>query len=270
MKKLNYKNLLHLLLWVFSISGLLMSWSFAAKKQSHAKVKQISISIDNPAENDFIDEFDVKYFLEERHQQLQNNEVSNINIRALEKALNSHPAIENSEISYEVNGELTIQVKQRRPMLRILNQNGESYYIDSTGKIMPLSFKSSSRVLVVNGFLNEPYARRYQFSINDLLKNESLKSLTLLDEIYELTQNIYADSCLSKLIHQIYVNEQEEFLLVPMIGKQEIILGKTDNLSHKLNKLKLFYKEGLNKTDSWNKYKSINLKYKNIVVCTKH
>ncbi len=31
----------------------------------------------------------------------------------------------------------------------------------------------------------------------------------------------------------------------------------------------LFYKQGINKTDSWNKYSSLNLKYKNMVVCTK-
>jgi hypothetical protein len=31
----------------------------------------------------------------------------------------------------------------------------------------------------------------------------------------------------------------------------------------------MFYTEGLNKTDGWNKYSIINIKYKNQVVCTK-
>lgn len=155
-------------------------------------------------------------------------------------------------------------------MLRVFNSSGESYYIDSTGRIMPLSFKSTSRVLVANGFLNEPFARRYQFSMQDINNNENLKAITKLDDLYEITGKLYADSCLRSLIHQIYVDQNGEFVLIPAIGKQQILLGKSaDDLSHKLNKLKLFYLEGLNKTDSWNKYSSINLKYKNIVVCTK-
>jgi cell division protein FtsQ len=268
-KKLNYKKILRLFLWIFGLAGLLSSWSFASKKQGQTHVQQVSISITNPGENDFIDEFDVKSFFEERNDQIENSVVSKINLNDLEKALNTHPAVENAEISYEVTGELKIQVKQRRPMVRIINQNGESYYIDSTGRIMPLSYKSTSRVLVANGFLNEPFIRRNQFSMKEIASNESLSSVTLLDDIYEITNKIYADSCLSKLIHQIYVNEDQEFILIPVLGKQEIMVGRIDLLSEKLTKLKLFYNEGLNKTDSWNKYKSINLKYKNIVVCTK-
>ncbi|MBK7817541.1 MAG: hypothetical protein IPJ60_08285 [Sphingobacteriaceae bacterium] len=58
-------------------------------------------------------------------------------------------------------------------------------------------------------------------------------------------------------------------MLTPVVGDQSILLGKNQDLDVKLNKLKLFYSEGLNKTNSWNKYSTINLKFKNLVVCTK-
>ena len=268
--KLKYKKLIHVFIWLFALAGLFSSWSFAIKKQNGYPVSQISIYITNPSENDFIDEPDVQTFFQESGVQFENKQVSNINLFDLEKSLNTHPAVENAELTYDVNGFLKILVKQRRPMLRVFNSSGESYYIDSTGRIMPLSFKSTSRVLVANGFLNEPFARRYQFSMQDINNNENLKAITKLDDLYEITGKLYADSCLRSLIHQIYVDQNGEFVLIPAIGKQQILLGKSaDDLSHKLNKLKLFYLEGLNKTDSWNKYSSINLKYKNIVVCTK-
>lgn len=269
MKKINYKKIISFVLWIFAISGLITSWSFAAKKQESVKINHVSIDILNPSENEFINEADVKTFFEERNDKLINNEVKNIDITNLEKALNSNPAVESADISYDINGDMKISVKQRRPMVRVFNFNGESYYIDSLSKLMPLSFKSTGRVLVANGYIFEPYARRYNYSVDQISKNANFKAVSVLDDVYEISKAIYSDSLLTNLIHQIYVTPDRNFVLTPIVGQQSIILGPNEDLNIKLNKLKLFYTEGLNKTDSWNKYSTINLKFKNLVVCTK-
>lgn len=269
MAKINYKKLTTLVLWVFAITGLILSWSFSEKKQNSAKVKHISVEIVNPSENEFINESDVKEFFTERNDAILNNEIKNIDITNLEKALNSNAAVENAEISYDINGDFKISVKQRRPLVRIFNANGESYYIDSLSKLMPLSYKSTGRVIIATGSIYEPYGRRYQYSVNQISQNANFKEVSVLDDIYEISTKIYADSLLSNLIHQIFVTPEKDFILVPVVGNQSILLGSTEELNQKLNKLKLFYKEGLSKTDSWNKYSTINLKFKNLVVCTK-
>jgi len=269
MTKINYKKLSTLVLWIFAISGLILSWSFSQKKQSSIKVKHISVDIVNPSDIEFINESDVKAFFTERNDNILDSEIKNIDITLLEKALNSNPAVENAEISYDINGDLKISVKQRRPLVRIFNASGESYYIDSLSKLMPLSFKSTGRVIVASGSIYEPYARRHQFSVNQISQNKNFKEISVLDDIYEISKQIYADTLLSNLIHQIYVTSERDFILVPLVGNQSILLGSCDELDLKLNKLKLFYKEGLSKTNSWNKYSTINLKFKNLVVCTK-
>lgn len=269
MKKINYKKIITIVLWVFAISGLATSWSFAAKKQTASKVKSVTIDIVNPSEHEYINESDVESFFTERNDKIIDNEVKNINITDLEKALNSNPAVENAEISYDINGDFKISVKQRRPLVRIINSSGESYYIDSTSKLMPLSFKSTGRVIVASGSIYEPYARRYNYSIDQIMANTNFKQVSILDDIYLISKRIYADSLLTDMIHQIYVTPEREFVLIPIIGGHSISLGNTDDLDVKLNKLSLFYTQGLNKTDSWNKYSTINLKYKNLVVCTK-
>lgn len=269
MKKINYKKILSFALWVFAISGLATSWSFAAKKQTASKVNSITIDIVNPSEHEYINESDVESFFVDRNDIIVNNEVKNINITDLEKALNSHPAVENAEISYDINGDFKISVKQRRPLVRIINSTGESYYIDSTSKLMPLSYKSTGRVIVASGAIYEPYDRRYNYSIEQIMENENFKEVSVLDDIYLISQRIYSDSLLSNMIHQIYVTPEKEFILTPIIGGHSIALGNAEDLDVKMNKLSLFYTQGLNKTDSWNKYATINLKYKNLVVCTK-
>lgn len=134
---------------------------------------------------------------------------------------------------------------------------------------MPLSDKYTARVIVATGNIIEPYAIRHTLSVDDITKNKTYASLSVLDDIYTVATYINKDSILSNLIHQINITNENELELYPSIGDHKIVFGSVENIEDKFNKLKLFYKEGLNKTDGWNKYAIVNIKYKNQVVCTK-
>jgi cell division protein FtsQ len=56
--------------------------------------------------------------------------------------------------------------------------------------------------------------------------------------------------------------------LVPKIGKQLIIFGDAADAREKLENLATFYRKVMSQKD-WDLYKTINLKYKNQVVCSK-
>lgn len=243
--------------------------AFVSKKEKSVVAKQLEITVNQTGENDFVDEDDIKQYFEERNDVLVNTELKNININTLEKALNAHPAIENADLSVSVNGDLKINVLQRTPLVRVINMSGESYYIDTQSKLMPLSDKFTARVLVVNGFIHEPFARRNMYSVKDIEKNDIFKEVSILDDIYEMATYISKDSVLNPLIQQLSVNNEKEFEMYPAIGNHKIIFGEAKDIEEKFEKLKLFYKEGLNKTDNWNRYSEVNLKYKNQVVCTK-
>ena len=64
------------------------------------------------------------------------------------------------------------------------------------------------------------------------------------------------------------MNANGDMELVPRVGDHTILIGDDQQIHEKFEKLFLFYMEGLNKA-GWNKYKVINLKYKDQVVCTK-
>ncbi|MBK9283111.1 MAG: hypothetical protein IPM51_02190 [Sphingobacteriaceae bacterium] len=269
MKKINYKKILHLLIWTFSISGLLVSFSFVSKSEKQISVNRLNISILNNTENQFLSEADIRAYFEQSGTKILNQKFAEINIPKLERLLNVHPAIENAEVSAELNGEISVNVLQRTPICRIINADGESYYIDSQNKLMPLNENYSARVIVVNGNLNEPFARRYQLTVDEIAGSEVYKKVSLLDDIVAVVHVINQDSTLSSLIHQININEEQEIELFPAIGNHKIVFGEAKDIEQKFNRLKLFYTEGLNKADAWNKYSIINLKYKNQVVCTK-
>ena len=69
-------------------------------------------------------------------------------------------------------------------------------------------------------------------------------------------------------IEQVYVNADGELELIPRVGNQTILFGDEKGMEEKFSKLYTFYKEGLSKT-GWNQYKTINVTFKDQVVCSK-
>lgn len=269
MKNIKLKKILILVLWITVASSVVFILGFVNAQEKNTKGKSLNINITNQDENLFIDESDIIKFLKERNDSLINQPFKDINVNEIEKALNTHPAIAKADVSVDVDGRVDIKITQRKPLVRIMNSQGESYYIDNTAKLMPLSENYAARVIVANGMIPEKYSMFYTFDINEIKKDSVIKAASVLDDIYEAATYISSDSLLNSLIQQIYVNKEREMELYPAVGGHKIIFGTTEDMEEKFEKLKVFYKEGLSSIDSWTNYSIINLKYKNQVVCIK-
>ncbi len=269
MKKINFKKILNVTLWILGASALVFTLGFVSDRQQFVKGKTPQIIINQDDENSFVDEDDILKLLKDRNDTLVGQPMHEINVFDLEKALNAHPSIASSDVSVNVNGDVIISIMQRKPIVRVLNMSGESFYIDNKATLMPLADHYTARVLLVNGLISEQYAQFYNISIPQIVKDPALSEASVLDDIYELASYINSDSLLNGLITQAYVNNEREIELYPAIGNQKIIFGKVEDVADKFEKLKTFYTEGLNSSNSWEKYSVINLKYKNQVVCTK-
>ncbi len=267
MKKL--KKIAIVFFWLVLISGLLLSLGFVNIQQDELLCKELNIKINNDTELGFLDNDDVKQLILERGDSIINQPKSSINVHAIENALNSYFAIENSEVYMSIDGNVSVEITQRNPIIRLITKTGEDYYIDDKGKPMPLSDKYAANVLIANGNINEPYALRYRYSAMDISKDTSLNKKSMIDELYAMAAYINENEFWKSQIHQIYVNENNDMELVPLVGNQKIIFGDTTNLETKFKKLMVFYQQGLNTTGWWDKYSTINLKFKNQIVCTK-
>ena len=257
------------MLWMLAICGIGISLAFVSDEAELIRVEKLEILIDDSNDNFFLNESDVRDFFRDRKDPLIDCLYKNIDVPGLEKGLETHPAVDNAEVCATLSGAVKINITQRRPVIRIINKSGESYYIDSHSELMPLSENYSARVLVATGEIDEPFSRRSLVSVDQISGNKTYSELSMLDELYAVACHIQADSSLKALIHQIQVNKDREIELYPAAGNHRIILGDASDLTVKFNKLRLFYTEGLNPTNGWKKYSAINLKYKNLVVCTK-
>ena len=68
---------------------------------------------------------------------------------SLEYILVRNSVIKSAQVYYTLDGYFHVEITQRKPVLRIMS--GEGYYVDEDGKIMPLSRKYTSRVVVATG-----------------------------------------------------------------------------------------------------------------------
>ena len=86
-----------------------------------------------------------------------------------------------------------------------------------------------------------------------------------MHKLFLIASEISKDTFLTRLITQIYVNDNSHYELIPVIGDQNIILGDVDGLRIKLRNLHHFYKKGYS-TINFSKYKSFDIRFHNQVV----
>jgi cell division protein FtsQ len=263
------KKIAFITLWVGLIIGLLVSMGFVNKEQDSLRCKSLDIQVNQDDDLYFLNKMDVAQLIHSRGDSIVGQRKSTVNVPRIKYALNSHADIANAEVYMTIDGRLKVEVKQRKPLLRIINTSGDSYYLDEEGKLMPLSDKYTAKVIVANGNIPEAYATHYKHSIADIAKNADATKATMLDELYAMATYINADEFWKAQIQQIYINDEKDMELVPMVGSQKIIFGDTVAMDEKFKKLFTFYQQGLNTTGWWEKYSIINLKFKNQIVCTK-
>ena len=251
------------------IIGLLVSLGFVNKQQDSLLCKSLTIKVNQDNDLYFLDRIDIAKLIRDRGDSIVGQPKSTINIPEMEKALNSHADISNAEVSMSIDGDVKVNVNQRKPVIRIINSNDDSYYLDSEGKPMPLSDKYTAKVLIANGNILEPYISRYKYSIADIEKDSALRATSLLGQLFAMANYINGNEFWSSQIQQIYINKEKDMEIVPTVGNQRIVFGDTSAMEEKFDKLLTFYQQGLNTTGWWDKYSTINLKFKNQIVCTK-
>lgn len=249
------------------IVAFLVTLGFAEHRQDVMPCTEVEVMIKDTMGHNFVEEAEIMELVRNKFGTLKGKPLSSINISLLEKIINTNPFIADAEVFSTIDGKIKIEVKQRTPIVRIVNVKDESFYIDDQGVFMPLSGDYTARVTVANGFIFDTESER-RVTVFDGEKRDTAIKLSRIDEIFHVADYIYHHEFWNAMIEQIYINAEGDIELIPRVGSQNIVLGTSEELERKLNKLFLFYREGLNKT-GWNKYKTINLKYEGQVVCTK-
>lgn len=244
---------------IFKFTGLLLMVAFliitlAFTSYESKNIVCRNIEVDFRADDIIqINRSEILKLVKSADESIVGKKMESINSEFIEKEVEKHKAILNAEV-YKVlvkdttsyKGILTVKVKHRKPVVRIITESGNYYLDDQSGKI-PVSNQYTANVLAVTGKISEKFAK------------EQLLPFVLF---------VKKDKFWDAQIEQIHVENNGDILLIPLVGDQIIELGTLDNYEVKLRNMRAFYNQVL-AANNWDKYKSVSLKYSNQIVAKK-
>lgn len=261
----NMKRFLRPVGIALAVIGVMIALGFVERTADRTPITDLQVVVDGAEGIHFIDEQAVRREILDQGIAVMGSATRDVDVTGIEERLKSIPCVAKAEVYHTMDGKLHARVQQRVPVVRVFNQDGNSFYIDKEGWTMPTSPNYTARVLVVTGQLNEPGAVNGVYSV---FANDSLIEHFRSDDIHRLAMFIQADPFWSALIDQVVVTSAGEFELIPRVGAQRVLIGDGSALPERFEKLKIFYDKGIPKAD-WRRYARIDLRFADQVVCTK-
>ena len=250
------------------VVAFLVTVGFADSRRHDTVCTGLEVRVHSAAGHAFLERSDVIGMVQDKIGSPVGKTLSSINMAMLEKIINSNAYVARAEVFSTVDGKLNLDVVQRNPVLRIINRSKESFYIDEEGVFMPLSDAYTANVTVANGDLNASLTDRKIRVFEPEDADDTTKHLTTVEKIFVLNRYMSRSAFWSAQVEQVYVGADREFEIIPRMGDHAVRLGDVRDLNEKFEKLFHFYRQGLNRA-GWNAYRTIDVRYKDQVVCTK-
>jgi cell division protein FtsQ len=252
------KKIAYALMWCMLTAVLVMSLAFINKQENATRCSEVNVRIEPTEAAYFVDRDMILKTIRKdgNEKKIIGMNINSINTPNLETRLRNNPMIKAAEVYTDMNGKLYINTWQRRPVLRIINSFGESYYLDEDGLKMPVSPDYTAHVPVATGFIFEHGKGR-----------DSAQSLVGKD-LFKIATYVDKDTFWNAQIEQIFVTAESEFILIPAVGGQTIHFGSASEMEDKFRRLMLFYREAMNRV-GWDTYSNIDVRFKNQIVCKK-
>ncbi|MEY4432995.1 MAG: hypothetical protein RLZZ44_1128 [Bacteroidota bacterium] len=219
-------------------------FSFASNRNGNRKLTNSKVIF--VGENQlFIEQKTVNKLLIENNGDASAIRKDKLDLNKLEKAIDANPMVEKSNVFVSVDGVLKVVVKQKTPIARVFDGQ-RSFYIDYKGNTMPLSANFTARVPLVLGVIN---------------KKNSEALVTLFRKIYD-------DAFLKKNIIGIQIMPNGSLKMLNRNFDFQIDFGGTINVDRKIRNYKAFFQKAIVDSSLY-KYKKIDLRFTDQVVCTK-
>ena len=245
--KLNTRSILKTAIWTILAVALGVLCLSAANFKKQAALKGVSVEMIGSEEGQyFMKKETIESEIIKLIGSLDKHTVGDISCDIIERELSRNPFIEDVNVFVSGRGVLTARLKQRSPVVRVISR-GESFYIDAEGKRMPTSPYYSPRVHVITG-------------------NAAARDA---ESILDVVRYIRQDAVLDALVSQIELQDKDDIVLIPTVGKVKIRFGAPEYIVEKFENLKAFYSEVMAET-TWDEYQSIDLRFRNQIVCKKN
>lgn len=241
------KTVLKLILILGVAAFLIVSMMGVMGKSSEILCTGIELEIDDSLQTGLIDKAELEALLSKQKVNYKGMKTSEINLGHLESSISSSPYVDTAYASFNASGKLILTAIPRKPAMHVMAKNGEEYYLDRNGAIMPIG-NLKGNLTIVTGNISRKLASNKLATLGRCIQDSAFWRLQ---------------------VQQIDVVNEYDVRMYTRISDHEIQLGSLDSIPGKLHRLRVFYQQGLPKT-GWNKYESLSVAYEGLVIGTKH
>ncbi len=262
------KKWINISLWIIAFSGLITIGFYIKSALDSKETNPLKILILSQGENTFITDLEMRSKLELEGFIFDKIKRSEIEIEEIENFIKDISQVKSAEVYQAIDGKWNINVELREPIARIYNLSNQNFYLDKEGNTFKTTEKHTARVPIVSGEIHDLENSK---SVTEIINNDSLISIRKLDDIYRISRYVCKDTLFHSLIGQIHLKKNGDFILVPLVGDQQIVFGSaksTKEVEGKFKKLTIFYNEAI-PYEGWTTYSEINLKFEDQIVCKK-
>lgn len=175
-----------------------------------------------------------------------------VDMRSIETYLQTNPYVRKADVYLGASGKLILNLHQRMPLMRVVDNSGRHWYIDTDTVMMPVSRHFTARVPLVNG---------------DFPSTTDVRKWPVAD-LFKITALLQDDDFMGSLIDQIYVESTDKIWLVPRLGPSRILIGNTTDLEDKAERIQKLYKKAL-PSAGWDTYAYIDTRFAGQIVAKK-
>ncbi len=229
---------------IIGVYLLMVMTAFIKPDETENICTEVCITIDQDAAEGFLHEKDIRMMIRREGLSMAGLHMQDINTRKVEEILQQNELIDQAQCYKTIDGTVHINIWQRVPVIRVMADNSEDYYVDTKGK--PITHNSySCHLIVATGHISKTYAS------------------TVLTPI---ANSIRADQFWKNQIVQLNVLDDGSLEMIPRVGDHIVYLGQPTDIEKKLERLRKFYRYGLNEA-GWNRYSRISVEFDNQIIC---
>src|SRR5687767_6309377 len=248
-----YKQGIKAFFWMVLLAGLSGVTLMAARFQADEVITQVKaeVLLLDKGNNLILPEDIVKTVIK-KFGPLEKLPIDLVDMRSIEQFLLTSPYVKEASVFLGASGVLTLSIRQRMPIMRIVDNGGTHWYVDADTVRMPVSRNFTARVPLVNG--NFPMT-------TDIRKWP-------IETVFNVTMLLQEDDFMRSLVDQIYVEANDRICLVPRLGPSKIIITAAADLEDQAERIQKFYKKAL-PSIGWDTYEYSDTRFAGQVVAKK-
>lgn len=247
-----FKRIVRILLILILLVGVVSAFILLPKQ----KCEQIKTVASTENESLLVGQADIEKMLAEADCKIVGEIKKDVDLTKIASVIKKNPFIESVDFVHFSGKTLVIDYTLRKILLNVFTQDGENYFVDENGVIVPFSNRMEDCLMIVNGNISNEH------KIGKLASKNVIEAL-------KITKVINNDDFNKAQYRQIHINKNKEPELMSTIGGQVILLGNADDINEKLENLKTLYEKGF-PHKGYHTYSMLDARYKNRIIGTKN